>query len=583
MINDQIDIAIGKHRNQTVWQNKALHWTDIVAKCSKTHYTNETVAEYEAATKQRQAEIKDIGGFVGGYLTNGKRKKDVIQYRQLITLDADFAEATLWDQFVTLYGCVGLVYSTHKHTPEKPRLRLVIPLDRPVTASEYEPIARRITDQLGIEQFDPTTYDVNRLMYWPSTSKDGEFVFVSCNGDLLCADDTLATYKNWRDVSEWPVSVKENDHIKQSIKKQGDPLEKLGIIGAFCRSYSIEDVLEKFLPSVYEETAIKDRYTYTGGSTAAGMVVYESKFAYSHHSTDPISEKLVNAFDLVRLHKYGAMDEGKPENTPVNKLPSFLEMERLAMNDPVVRKLMTQERLAEAMSDFGEPLEHEANAEWMGKLEVDKKGIPHSTISNVITILENDSNLKGVLVYNEFEKREELARPTHWRKVSHATRHYTDIDDANIVNYIEKCYRISSVNKILMALSITFRNNTYHPIKDYLESLKWDGVKRLDTLLQNYFGAENTPYTSAVMRKTLVAGIARIYEPGCKFDYVLTLVGSQGIQKSSFFRVLAGDWFSDSFGDIDKKKDAIESIQGVWLVEIGELAGMRKASVESIK
>lgn len=584
--DETIDVAVGSHRNSPLWKNKAMTWADITAKCGRTHRTAETVAQYHAATKQRQAEIKDIGGFVGGYLTAGVRKKKNVQYKQLVTLDADFAEPGLWDDFMTFYGCAGLVYSTHKHTPEKPRLRLVIPLNMPVTAQEYEPIARKIADQLGIEQFDPTTYDVNRLMYWPSTPSDGEFVFEYNDGEFLDKESVLSSYRNWRDASEWPTSSQEGELIKHAMKKQGDPLEKPGIIGAFCRQYPIEDAMEKFLPGVYEATDVTNRYTFIGGSTAAGMVTYEDKFAYSHHSTDPISEKLVNAFDLVRLHKFGAMDDGRSDNTPINKLPSFVEMERLAMSDPGVRKLVTEERLKKAGMDFLIPIEVDEveDTEWLGKLEVDKKGTPLSTIKNVVVILENDPRLKGRLGLNLFERREEAIADLPWRKRDFDTRYLTDADDANLRNYFESNYGISAANKIIDGQTIVFNNNGFHPVKEYLNSLpEWDHEERIDRLMVEYFGADDTEFNRVTIRKMLVASVKRIFEPGCKFDYVHVMVGPQGLKKSTFLDKLGGQWFTDGFGDVEKKKEVIETIQGVWLVEIGELAGMKKASVENIK
>ena len=124
----------------------------------------------------------------------------------------------------------------------------------------------------------------------------------------------------------------------------------------------------------------------------------------------------------------------------------------------------------------------------------------------------------------------------------------------------------------------------YHPIKNYLSALKWDGVERLDTLLVDYLGAEDTPYVRAVTRKTLVAAVARIYRPGTKFDSILVLNGSQGIGKSTLFSKLGGSWYSDSLSISDMKdKTAPEKLQGYWILELGELAGIKKMDVETVK
>jgi predicted P-loop ATPase len=131
-------------------------------------------------------------------------------------------------------------------------------------------------------------------------------------------------------------------------------------------------------------------------------------------------------------------------------------------------------------------------------------------------------------------------------------------------------------------VNVVALQNSFHPVKDYLEGCTWDGVKRVETLLVDYMGAEDTEYTRTVTRKVLAAAVARIYRPGCKFDYMLTLRGAQGLGKSSFIGLLGGPWFSDTLTTV-QGKEALEQIQGVWIMEVGELAGMRKAEVESIK
>ncbi|MBS1988739.1 hypothetical protein JST56_07175 [Candidatus Dependentiae bacterium] len=580
-----IDIATGRSRKELHWKNKETLWSELIDKLSTTHYTAETHAEYVASKKQRQDEIKDIGGFVGGYLSSGRRKQGNVLHRQLVTLDIDFARPGIWDDFMLLYDCAAVVYSTHKHTSVNPRLRLILPLDRAVQPDEYVAISRRIAGDLGIEYFDHTTFEPSRLMYWPSTSKDGEYFFEYQDGPWISADALLKTYHNWRDSSEWPVSEKYNTIIQNAIKKQGDPLEKSGVIGAFCRTYSIEEAIETFLADEYTPCAVEGRYTYKHGSTSAGLVIYEHKYAYSHHGTDPVSGKLCNSFDLVRLHKYGLKDEDAREGTPGNKLPSYTAMVEFAAKDPEVRKLLGAERLAEAHQDFitvEDETEEPVSDEWLAKLDVDKKGNFRSTINNIVLILENDGVLKGKLALNTFEQREVFLKNLPWRKITPVTKYMTDKDDAGIRHYIETAYSVSGIQKVKDAIDMVMMRNSFHPVRDYLDGLQWDGLHRLDTLLIDYLGADSSDYVKAVTRKALVAAVARIYKPGIKYDYVLTLVGKQGIGKSSIIKKLGKDWYSDSFGSI-QGKEAFEQIQGVWLVEIGELAGLRKADLETVK
>lgn len=585
-----IDIATGRHRRETNWKNKSILWSELLQKLSDTHRTAETYAEYKAATKTRQSEIKDIGGFVGGYLTGGRRKPGNVLHRQLITLDLDYAKPEMWEDFSILYHCAACVYSTHAHSPEAPRLRLIIPLDREVMADEYIAIGRRIAGKVGIEDFDNTGFQPSRLMYWPSTSSDAQYLFEYQDGPWLSADKVLASYHNWRDSSEWPMSARVNKAVEAGIKKQGDPLEKPGIVGAFCRTFTISEAIEAFLSDVYEPAG-EDRYTYVDGSTAGGLVVYEDKYAYSHHGTDPASEKLCNAFDLVRLHKYGLKDEDAREGTPINKLPSYTAMQEFAAADSRVRKLRGQERIAEARADFSSASEDEPGVElvevesdeWLAELEYDRKGNSLlSTINNILLILQHDPRLKKRFALDQFENREVALKDLPWRKVTQATRYLTDADDSGLRHYLEKTYGLSNASKTQDALIQVLRDNAFHPVRQYLQELTWDGEERLDRLLVEYLGAEDTEYVRAVTRKTLVAAVARVFQPGIKFDYILVLVGAQGQGKSQIIDRLGGRWFSDSFGTV-QGKEAYEQIQGVWLVEMAELAGLKKAEVETIK
>jgi predicted P-loop ATPase len=586
-----IDIATGRSRKETNWKNREVLWSEIVEKLKTTHRTAENYTEYVTAKKIRQDEIKDIGGFVGGYLNGGRRKAGNVVHRQLLTLDIDFGTLDIWEDFLMLYGNAAVLYSTHKHSVEAPRLRLIVPLDRPVFADEYIAIARRIAGNLGIENFDHTTFEPSRLMYWPSTAKDGDYVYKFIDAGWLSADEVLATYRDWKDSSEWPVSERNYNIIQKNMRKQGDPLEKPGIIGAFCRTYNIAEAIDAFLPDVYEPCAIADRYTYKEGSTAAGVVVYDDKYAYSHHGTDPTSGKLCNAFDLVRLHKFGLKDEDARDDTPGNKLPSYVEMQAFAAKDVAVRKQLGSERLQDAkqdfdsmISDFENDPEVAENDDWLGQLDVDRKGNLKSTINNVSLILENDPLLKGKFAHDEFRRKKIVLKNLPWRIVNDDSRELRDEDEQNLVKYIEKIYDIKSRADIKDALDIHIAANGFHPIRIYLNKLKWDGEPRVDTLFVDYLGAIDSDYMQAVTRKTLVAAVSRVFHPGIKFDYVLTIVGPQGLGKSSLIGKLGKNWFSDSFNfNMLHTKEAYEQIQGAWLIEIGELAGMKKADVEAAK
>lgn len=575
VLNDKkLDIALGNSRKTKTWKNKPVLWSELLDRMAQPTRTSETLAEYRAMTKDQQSSIKDVGGFVGGYCNNGNRSD--IRFRSVLCLDADYADGALWDDWGLLYGNAAAVYSTHKHTPEKPRLRLVVPLARNVTPDEYQAIGRRVANTLGIDKFDDTTYQPQRVMYWPSCSQDGAYVYHHLDGAFLDPDAVLATYHNWRDVSSWPMSSRVAEIVKRTAAKQKDPLEKGGLVGAFCRAYTIQEAIAEYVPTY--QPCEDGRYTYTEGSTAAGVVVYEDKFSFSHHATDPASGQLCNAWDLVRLHKYGALDADTAPDTPASSRPSYKAMAQLAAEDKRVKAQLVSDRVAEASEDFAAPVE---NADWRQQLKITEKGGIAQTIENVVIILRHDPKLAGRIAINEMEHNIVTLSSLPWRQVKSPSQ-WTDADDAALRYYLERFYGISGKDRIFDAVNVVAQEGSFHPVREYLDSCAWDGLPRVETLLIDYLGAEDSPYTRAVTRKALVAAVARIYRPGCKFDYMLTLRGRQGLGKSALIARLGGKWFSDTFTTM-QGKDAYEQVMGVWIMEVGELAGMRKAEAETIK
>ncbi|MBE6068058.1 MAG: hypothetical protein E7211_10280 [Clostridium lundense] len=570
-------IAMGKSRKETKWKNKEMLWSELVEKLKVTTRTHETYEEYKKLSKGEQDNVKDVGGFVGGSLKNGIRKTGTVESRQLLTLDADFVKGDLWASVETILGCACAMYSTHKHSSEKQRLRLVIPLSRAVTPDEYQAISRRVTGDLGIDFFDDTTYQPHRLMYWPSTSSDGEFVFKLSDEPWLNADEVLKRYYDWRDSSYWPESSRSNIERKKIVDKQGEPKEKAGVIGAFCRTYTVFDAIEKFLSDVYTPCNEEKRYTYVKGSTTGGLIIYENgDFAYSHHGTDPASGKLCNAFDLVRIHKFSNLDKDVAPETQVVKMPSYKAMIDFAMKDGEVKRKIVTERIAGATQDF------KCEEDWQEKLTINKNGQIKDDLQNLVLIIQNDENLKGIAYNQHRDGIDVKGCGLPWKQVKSG---WNDSDMSSLKVYFDKTYGIWSPTKIKEALIAVAAERAYHPIKEYLDNLlEWDAIERLDNLLIDYLGAEDNEYSRAIIRKTLVAAVARIYEPGTKFDSVLILNGPQGIGKSTFFSRLGNKWFSDSLTITDMRdKAAAEKLQGYWLLELGELAGIKKTDVETVK
>lgn len=572
-------IAVGNSRMDKKWKNKDMSWDDFKQKCSQTIRTTETVAEYRKMSKPAQDNAKDVGGFVGGALKQGKRKNGFVDGRSMLTLDLDHAVPEVWDAVTMLFDFKCLMYSTHKHTPEAPRVRLIIPLSREVSAEEYAPVSRMVAKDIGMEMVDDTCHEAARLMYWPSTSSDGVFLFESQDGPMLNPDDILTRYKDWHDTSEWPMSSRQSEIVKRTIAKQADPLEKEGMVGAFCRAYSIEKAIDTFIPDIYKPSAMAGRYDYIPADSSAGVVIYDDKFAYSHHATDPACGQLMNAFDVVRIHKYGTLDDkAKPDTSP-SKMPSFKAMVDFAIKDEKVKLQLAKERELQAADDFDDG----NDVNWQTKLELDKNGGISESLTNFVTILRYDQRLHEI-AYNEHSCGISIrdAELLPWEQLKPG---WSDADLASLTAYLDRVYHIFSPSKLKNALLTITAERSFHPIKEYLEGLPaWDGKKRLETLLIDYLGAEDSSYVRAVTRKTLVAAVARVYEPGIKFDTVLVLSGPQGIGKSMFFAKLGGVWFSDSLTISDMRdKTGAEKLQGFWIMEIGEMNGIKKVEVETVK
>ena len=589
-MNDRdLNISIGSGRWSTSWPTSVMKWSEFCSRLEKPIRGTETLGEFLKMSKADQDSRKDVGGFVGGVIEGGRRKVGNVKSRDLVTLDLDNIPENGTEKIlknVQMLGCAAAVYSTRKHRQAAPRLRVIIPTDRTMTIEEYEPVCRRIAKLIGIDYCDPTTFELNRLMFWPSVSSDGEYVYRKFGSDFLKADSVLRMYGDWHDASQWPTAEGEKAVTKRAIAKQQDPTAKTGVVGAFCRTYTIREAMEAFIPGMYTQAQSDDRFTYTGGTTSGGAIVYDGdRWMYSHHATDPCSGQLVNAFDMVRLHMFRDRDNDVKEGTPTNRLPSYRLMQELALKDKKVSRLLAKERLDEANETFAgidvAAIEEIPDDTWKDQLTVTQNGTYQKTINNLVLILTHDPNLKDKIVTDEFAGCGLAVGSLPWSQ-DDRRRRWTDTDDAGALWYMETFYGIPTKDKLFAALAIVGGKHKVNEVRDYLFGLKWDGIHRADTLFVDYLGADDNVYTRAVARKSLTAAVARAVTGGVKYDYMPILAGPQGIGKSTLLATLGKGWFSDSLTTFEGK-EAAEMLQGTWINEIGELNAMSKNETAAVK
>lgn len=493
----KIKVAVCNKKTDKKYKNQEHEWDYLVNRNRNPVRTTETAEEYPKISKVQRDNAKDIGGFVGGWLKGGIRKNGCVISRILGTLDADHIDDN--DAFMlavktALVGVTYFLYSTHSHTPENPRYRIVILFAREVSEDEYPAVTRMIAKQIGMDYFDDSTYQANRMMYWASCPSNGQFVFDEQKTKPLDPDKYLGMYSDWRDVAEWPTSTRQSEVIKAKGKE-------------------------------------------------------------------------LNAFDLVRVHKFPSDDEKK----------SFKEMADFASKDEKVKLLILQEKQKNAQADFAAD-----DDSWKKHLEYESRStVLKNNLHNITLIMENDSNLRSI-VFNQLADGMEIKGVVPWK---HPAKFWRDADDAQLISYIDSNYGTFSERNYRIAVTKVSDDRSYHPIKEMFESLPpWDGIKRAETILIDYLGADDNDYVRAVTRKALCAAYMRVYNPGIKFDTMIVLNGAQGIGKSTLISLLGMDWFSDSLTLSDMNdKTAAEKLQGYWILEIGELAGMKKADLDKVK
>lgn len=557
-----LTIATAPKMNSRHWKNGTIRWSEIVAWMDSPANKKEA-GEYVLGVIGETTRVHN-----GQPCTNIHRLKSAIDSRSAVTLDIDSPRPDFVEAVEMLFDHAAIIHTTYSHAPDKPRYRMIVPTDRAMKPDEYIVAANALMQQFGKSQFDKGSEQPERYMFMPAEQEPGWFRYWVLDGDPVPVETLLADFVE--DLSDKP--------LPKPGRNKRDPFTLDGIMGAFNRAYGEDwDSLIEAYDLPYEKVA-DDRYHLVGATAAAGMgpVQDAAGFVYSHHANDPAYGTACSAWDLVRLHRFGEMDEDVSPQTPPHKRPSHTAMAELATQD--------NRAMAEMVGiDFAEAFDDEGNAnDWRLNLRRNNRGVITNVVANRDLLRDNDPALK-VLFLNEMSMVIEADGDLPWRKMREAEfdrdRVITDADRAEFREYLEREYGLDvpeATAKALIVIAGSRRRR--HPAKEYLESLTWDGVSRIETALP---GVTPTTYTRMVSRKSLVAAVARVLKPGVKWDHTLVLFGAEGLGKSWWIDRMAKGW-SASLGRIGDK-DTLMAMRAAWIITADEGHSLKKADSDSLK
>jgi putative DNA primase/helicase len=592
---------------------------------NKVKRTKEKYNEYVGADKNTKLALKDVGGYIGGETQGGKRTNGIRITRQLLTLDIDTKKPNILPYLQRNIYFYCIVHSTHSHSAEENRLRIIAPLSREVNEDEYQALGRRIAysienakHEILTELFDETTFQANRLMFFPSASIDGEYICELLNLDMsqedqavIDVDKVLDSYLDKNDIYQWFKPEKQDEtQMGKSTLANKNPLKAKGLVGAFNRTYTISQAIEKFLPQVYKKER-NGRYTFVGGeSFGGGTSLLNDTLFYSHHGTDPANLYYRNAFDLVRIHKFGSFDTGftpekEIEKDVLEKTESFSKMiefcrslpevvEHSESNISLTQRIEQQENYVnEHWSDPAKQAEgkteepkQDNSKSWVVQLDGLK-----SSVAKLDVVFKHDDIIGNLFYFDTFRANICFLKKPFWYRDFVEGQALQDKDMAHIRVHLDKVYGIKGEKTIDDAIVVEADKIQKNKVLDFFEGLVWDKKPRIETFFQDFFKVQDNPFTKAALKHWLVGAVSRIFRAGAPMDMLLIIKGKQGIGKSLFFKKLAtvdftkpsDHLYSDTKIDFDKAKDSYEQLEGIWIYEWKELAGMNMSEQESIK
>ncbi len=496
----------------------------------------------------------------------------------------------------------------------------------------------------GIEIPDPVSFKYNQLMYLPSISREQEYWADENRGEILNVDEFLAQYPNWQDVSTIPQQAKAGaGRLTDPGATMENPRLKRGWIGAFCRAYPIEDCIETFLSDIYVpgtgETDV--RYSYAPGTSRNGAIVYDDGlFLTSHHGSDP-ADGTHNSWDLVRIHLFGHKDAKVREDAGPTSRPSHAAMvEMVSQDERTLQEFGGPDFDDEDDDDAGYDADEEDDApefdddeeddpdladligtskkaskekpekpksdkKWKAQLRRKASGELLPVLHNAALICEHDPRIGPAIAYNEFThdpvavkqiKAKGISSSAQPVPASHGYRQWQSHDDTAIQLIFSAPANARGwefdppQNVVQKAVVHAGLKQAFHPVRDRIKGFheQWIAAGRptglIDTLPQTYCGRPDDAFHRESSRMLFVALVSRVFEPGCKFDCVAILRGPQGGRKSEVWKVLGlDDYYGELPKDFDNTGRMIEAMRGKLVLEMGEMAGLRRDTAESAK
>lgn len=628
--------CVDRGKSLRLVENVVTTWGELKDRLSQSVTDKLTLQQFKDLSQDRQNTRKQSAGYyIGGHMKKGIRDRQNEQERQLLTLDVDQGTPEIIKALRE--GTTGLgkreyvVHSTRSHGDGAIKLRVVIPLGKLLPKDMYQAASRVAAWNIDTHMIavDKVSFTPGQIMYWPAHCADIKPIFIHHQGPLLDPLEMLEDWApdgRWKDIKILPVSPRDAPLRDNGDKIAQNPLEKRGIVGAFCNEYDIHEAVVAFdlpyEPSEYGPDGVPERYTFKGGTSSNGAVVYDKGLHLrSFHGSDPVYGLNVNSFDLTCKHKFGHLDIAREKGVDdPRQLKSYKAMEQMLLEDRNVMAGLRDSNYGLSDEDVDESFDAEdapvkpsksevtskvptaddddsdlTGEDWRDSLDVNEKGTIKPTFRNMVLILRHARTFKGKFGYNELTHTECLLGNLQSKSLKidfrippgKDTRPIEDILVVAVRHVLESPRGPKKTGwglrcpqrDLEQAVSTVCRENSFHPIREYLDWLEWDGVSRIESLWSRVCHAPDTAYHRATSRNFLIASVARIYSPGTKFDFMPVLIGLTGIRKSTFVKVLGSyAWATESAGHFDDKQKFVEASLGFWFIEHGDMQHFRRAS-----